>query len=211
MTKFPYAQTKKALRGVMDEIPKVGVPSTVDQEFLSSIGFGSANDQSVVKVLRFIAFVDDKDGPTETWRSFRNPRQSESVMANAIRTGYAALFALHPNAYALSSSMLREFFAEQSTASEQVITRIVNTFTTLCDYADFSQASKSRAEMASEKDSRTTNGRGNGRRIESPELPDGQPALHIDIQIHISPSADADQIDNIFKSMAKHLYSVDAN
>ena len=32
------------------------------------------------------------------------------------------------------------------------------------------------------------------------------PALHIDVQIHISPDASAEQIDQIFASMAKHLY-----
>jgi hypothetical protein len=32
------------------------------------------------------------------------------------------------------------------------------------------------------------------------------PALHIDIQVHISPEASPDQIDKIFASMAKHLY-----
>jgi len=32
------------------------------------------------------------------------------------------------------------------------------------------------------------------------------PPLHIDIQVHISPDASADQIDKIFESMAKHLY-----
>ena len=32
------------------------------------------------------------------------------------------------------------------------------------------------------------------------------PTLHLDIQIHIDPSADADQIDQIFASMARHLY-----
>ena len=32
------------------------------------------------------------------------------------------------------------------------------------------------------------------------------PSLHIDIQIHISPDASADQIDHIFESMSKHLY-----
>jgi hypothetical protein len=31
-------------------------------------------------------------------------------------------------------------------------------------------------------------------------------SLHIDIQIHISSDASADQIDHIFASMAKHLY-----
>lgn len=32
------------------------------------------------------------------------------------------------------------------------------------------------------------------------------PALHIDIQIHIAADASSDQIDQIFSSMAKHLY-----
>lgn len=30
--------------------------------------------------------------------------------------------------------------------------------------------------------------------------------MHIDLQIHISPEASADQIDSIFASIAKHLY-----
>lgn len=36
------------------------------------------------------------------------------------------------------------------------------------------------------------------------------PSLHIDIQIHISPEASSDQIDQIFKSMATHLYRSEA-
>lgn len=33
-----------------------------------------------------------------------------------------------------------------------------------------------------------------------------QPSIHLDIQVHIPPAASADQIDQIFASMAKHLY-----
>ena len=33
------------------------------------------------------------------------------------------------------------------------------------------------------------------------------PSLHIDVQVHIDSSATAEQIDQIFKSMATHLYS----
>ena len=33
-----------------------------------------------------------------------------------------------------------------------------------------------------------------------------RPALHIDIQVHIDPTSSADQIDQIFASMARHLY-----
>ena len=33
------------------------------------------------------------------------------------------------------------------------------------------------------------------------------PSVHIDLQVHISPEASPDQIDNIFSSMAKHLFN----
>jgi hypothetical protein len=33
-----------------------------------------------------------------------------------------------------------------------------------------------------------------------------QPSLHIDIQVHIDPAATPEQIDQIFASMARHLY-----
>jgi hypothetical protein len=33
-----------------------------------------------------------------------------------------------------------------------------------------------------------------------------QPSVHIDIQVHIDPAATSDQIDQIFASMARHLY-----
>ena len=34
----------------------------------------------------------------------------------------------------------------------------------------------------------------------------GQPSVHIDFQIHISPEASPEQIDQIFESMRRHLY-----
>lgn len=37
-----------------------------------------------------------------------------------------------------------------------------------------------------------------------------RPALHIDIQVHIDPTASAEQIDHIFASMARHFYGDEA-
>ena len=36
-----------------------------------------------------------------------------------------------------------------------------------------------------------------------------EPSVHIDVQVHIDASASAAQIDQIFSSMAKHLYGRD--
>ena len=38
------------------------------------------------------------------------------------------------------------------------------------------------------------------------QVPVREPSVHIDVQIHIDSSASSDQIDQIFLSMAKHLY-----
>ena len=51
-------------------------------------------------------------------------------------------------------------------------------------------------------------------RKDSPESPVAaaakRPALHIDIQVHIDPTASAEQIDHIFASMARHFYGDEA-
>ena len=44
---------------------------------------------------------------------------------------------------------------------------------------------------------------------DSEALVTNRPALHIDIQVHIDPTSSAEQIDQIFASMAKHLYGND--
>ena len=43
----------------------------------------------------------------------------------------------------------------------------------------------------------------------TPQVLSGQPSVHIDIQVHIDSSAGTEQIDQIFASMARHLYGRD--
>lgn len=48
--------------------------------------------------------------------------------------------------------------------------------------------------------------------VPPPTYPDGvaNPSVHLDIQIHIDSTASAEQIEQIFSSMAKHLYGREA-
>ncbi len=212
MAGYPYAQTKKSLKGTIDKMVTMDVPVKVDEDFFSSIGFSNPNDLAVVKVLRFLNFVDKADQPTPVWRSYRNPEEAKLVMANAIRTAYSDLFAQHPNANVVTNSELSTYFAANTNSGPDVVRKTVSTFITLCEYADFGSESDSGLFESNSNGAETRlEGQNNGNGIKPPALPDQQPALHIDIQIHISPSADADQIDNIFRSMAKHLYSIDAS
>ena len=42
--------------------------------------------------------------------------------------------------------------------------------------------------------------------VDLPEMPNANPSLHIDIQIHIAPEATAEQIEKIFEAMGKHIF-----
>lgn len=52
-----------------------------------------------------------------------------------------------------------------------------------------------------------TNGTASPQPPEPPLRSDGGPNIHLDIQIHIPADASPEQIDQIFSSMAKHLYA----
>ncbi len=210
MATYPYAYSKKSLKGVLDKILDVKVPKEVNKKWLSSQGFDKKPDSAVINVLKLLGFIDEDGEPTAAWRAYKVPNKSMATMAQAIRRGYADLFAMYPDAELISNNDLKNFFLGHGDIGKSALNMTISTFTTLCEYADFNGATESsplNSEPQASNGSKSLPSKGNGKL--TPELPEA-PALHIDIQIHISPSADANQIDNIFRSMAKHLYSVDA-
>jgi hypothetical protein len=178
----------------------VGVPPKVTVGWLKTIGFTSSNDATLVGVLKFIGFTDASGVPTPTWSSYRGAKHRQ-VLGEAIRKGYAELFAIYPDANAQPNTELQHVFSTSSSAGEQVTNKTVATFRALVDEADFSNSDTS-GEMTIQVDAlhtpAATQPPGSAVR--------GGPEVHIDIQIHISPESTAQQIDKIFESMAKHLY-----
>lgn len=69
------------------------------------------------------------------------------------------------------------------------------------------KAAKAKAEPAQKRKKRNTEPPQSQQSAQSIEQYSFLPKLHIDIQIHISADAKAAQIDQIFKSMAEHLYN----
>jgi hypothetical protein len=67
-------------------------------------------------------------------------------------------------------------------------------------------AAKSRKKPAAAPDHTDGQSAPQGNQKPPPPVSSLGPALHIDMQIHISADASDTQIDTIFKSMAKHLY-----
>ncbi len=203
MGEFTYTTVPGKIKPLLEKIRGVGVPAKVTVQWLKTIGFTSSNDSSLIGVLKQAGLIDASGIPTSTWTLYRGAKH-KSVLGDAIRKGYADLYAVYPDAHSRSATELDHVFSTSSSAGKQVIAKTVATFKALSEEAEFA-ASNEPTELVMESNALHTPPAQNPAHTPAAAARGG-PSLHIDVQIHISPEALTDQIDQIFASMAKHLY-----
>lgn len=202
MAEFVYTTVPGKIKELLKKIREVGVPPKVTQQWLKTVGFKSSNDSSLIGVIKFVGFIDASGVPSPRWSQYRGARH-KAVLGEGVRTGYSELFAVYPDANQRSNTELEHVFSTSSSGGKQVIAKTVSTFRALADEAEFSPVSE-------QTDLSMASGPLHTPPIQSQLNPQlarpNSPSLHIDLQIHISPEASADQIEQVFASMAKHLY-----
>ncbi len=204
MVEYAYTNVNGKIKLLLEKIRTVGVPSKVSVSWLKSLGFTSSNDVSLLGVIKFIKLTDQSGTPSATWSAFRG-RNHKTVLGEAIRNGYAELYAVYPEAHLCSSAELTHVFNTSSSAGSQVIQRTVATFRALVDEAEFSVVTIP-TETKIPSGPLHNPPAGVAPQVHEPVQGQYGPALHIDIQIHISAESTPQQIDKIFESMAKNLY-----
>ena len=202
-TEYHYAAVPDKLKEFLEKIHNktIGIPERATYAWLESLGYKSSNDRSILRVLRFIGFIDEKGTPTDSWRLYRGSKHRQ-VLGKAVYAAYGDLFSTYPKACEMSDADLESFFATKTSGGKQVISRLVRTFKILCSLSDFSGIeSEEHPSMTTEplKVPKETSG----------TLGVFTPSIHIDIQVHISPEASPEQIDKIFESMARHIFKGD--
>jgi hypothetical protein len=202
MADFPYTTVPGKIKPFLVKIRDVGVPPKVTVQWLKSVGFTSSNDASLVGILRYIGFTDASGVPSASWTQYRGSGH-KAVLGEAIRQGYADLFAVYPDANQRTQSELDDVFSTSSSGGKQVIAKTVSTFKALAEQAEFSPVGE-RTDLHLVSGPLHTAAAPRSATSATRNLVG--PPLHIDVQIHISPEASAEQIDQIFASMAKHLY-----
>jgi len=183
----------------------VGIPPKATVQWLKTIGFKSSNDASLLGILKAIGLVDTSGVPMSVWSNYRGVHHKK-VLGEAIRTGYAELFAVYPDAWQRDNTDLEHVFSTRSTAGKQVVSKTVATFKALCECAEFGAAENQPSPVVHTGPIHAPVSNSSAQSVHSVARNGPNPSVHIDIQIHISPEASTDQIDQIFKSMAKHLY-----
>lgn len=190
-------------------------PERFTTRFLESLEFKSTNDRLFINVLKELGFIDTDGIPKDRYYQFLDRSQSARIVADGIREAYSDLFAINKKAQDLSTeevkNKLRTLY--KGSKKDNVIGRIASTFTTLCEYADFSAAPKSTIEdkVVEEKMQQKTTedtgseyseGKTKGKNIESKVLLD---SLQYHINIVLPESRDQAVYDAIFKSLREHL------
>jgi Family of unknown function (DUF5343) len=203
MSDFVYTVVPGKLRQLLNKIRTVGVPRKVNADWLKTLGFTSSNDKSLIGVLKFIGMIDPSGVPTSAWSALRGA-DYKKVLGAAVRQGYADLFAVYPDANKRTNSELEHVFSTSSSGGKQVIGKTVQTFKALVAEAEFPEASETDLHVETGPLHTAAVPRA-AAQTNTPANSFG-PTLHIDIQIHISSEASAEQIDRIFESMAKHIY-----
>jgi hypothetical protein len=210
MADFTYTTVPGKIKPLLEKIRQVGIPPKATVQWLKTIGFTSSNDASLLGVLKTAGLVDTSGIPTSVWSKFRGVNHRQ-VLGESISLGYAELFAVYPDAWQRTNTELEHVFSTSSSGGKQVITKTVATFKGLCECADFSPVHEQTSlSMPSGPVHSPISAHPQSNTFAS-STANPNPSVHIDIQIHISPEASPDQIDQIFKSMAKHLYGAKAS
>ncbi|MGI9861909.1 DUF5343 domain-containing protein [Moorella naiadis] len=202
MADYVYTVVPSRISELLSKIRETGIPTKkVTKEWLDALGFKSKNDYTLLRVLKFIQFVDTSSFPSDLWKDYRGANY-KSVLAKGIRNGYADLFATYPDAHIRGNKDLEDFFATKSSLGKSTISRAITTFKALCALADFSAVN-----IVEDINNNVIEPL-----VQSPATtykPDTNNksgiTININIQLSLPETKDADVYDLLFLSLKKHL------
>jgi hypothetical protein len=230
-----YPRISKKLWWLLREKFKKAIPTTVSPTLiisLSTMQEQSAKD-NVIAPLRELGLIDETGKPTDLAEKWRHDDEYESV-CHQIRTNIypSELIEAYSHPTEAQKISIVNWFAKAGQIGQSAARQSTDTYMLLSE-ADPSKSEESTNSSASTpKAVRSTTkvkpkvspvaaaapASSNPSPVASvvtsnnPEVaphPYSQqprlPAIHIDVQVHISPDTTPDQIDRIFESMAKHL------
>lgn len=209
------------------------VPQRVTDTYLSTLlSMEIKSARNLIPTMKKVGLIDNDGKPTERAGRWRIDDQYAQVCEEIRQEIYPhELLDIFPNADAPRVS-IENWFASRAGVGAGA-KKAMTTFYLLLAEADYTKQDQSNSvknpkaakngasapkttfsRIKTEKVEEANNGLSiPGNNGEAPKsngkFPSGiEPSLHIDIQIHIASDAPPDQIEQIFASMAKHLYRV---
>lgn len=198
---------------------KKTIPSSVNPSYVKSLlGFNSDESakNNIILPLKQLGIIDEEGKPTPLANEWRSDEKYESACKKMLAAIYPQeLTDLFPDEE-IDSSRVKAWFMDTASIGQSAAGKIANTFI-LIRTAKVKEPTVKKAVApqngAPKKKARDAMPVSETHSIQPQKAPAKDqsvgvvsPSVHIDIQVHISPDASAEQIDKIFESMAKHLY-----
>lgn len=135
----PYLMSITNAPRILDQIQRAGVPEAFNRDFLTDLGFTGSQDRPMVKVLKYLGFLDASGRPQTAYREFMDHTRAKKVLAARLRVAFDDLFLSDRQAHTKSVEALRGWFKSKTGASDAVAAKMASTFKVLSQYADFSE------------------------------------------------------------------------
>ena len=206
---------------------KKSIPTVVTPAFVSSIvEMADASAVSnVIKPLQGLGLVDEQRKPTALASQWRHDDEyGAACKAMRERIYPQELLDIYPEGKDDDRSGISKWFMKSATVGDAAARMFTDTYCILAQ-GDLTQLEE-KAQSSSPTKKRTSSSKparksehAQASAVVTPavEIHHGPaphanhkalskfPAVHIDVQVHISPETSPEQIDRIFESMAKHL------
>ena len=175
--RFPYTTKPSSLRRLLQEIPKKPRPPKFDKDLLRSWGFTDANDYSMLRVLKAIGLLNEKNEPTEIYSRYMHLEGGAAALAEPIKRIYQSLFTASHKPYTEPNERLQNLFNIHSGGTDRALEQQIQTFKALCENTIFDGAPPPAAAIAATPISVAP----------ATPAPAGAPAASININLHILP------------------------
>lgn len=221
-----YPKISKKIWWLLRDRFKKSVPSVVTPTLVTSLSpMADASARSnVISPLRDLGLLDEDNKPTNLAERWRHDDEYAAACHEIRQNTYPhELIEAFPDADSSQKEQIKSWFMKVGQVGEAAAKMYADTYLLLTQ-ADPTKAEDKPAATATQRVSRpspkpkakqSTEGAATGEASAAPTPPIHEPpapalhrrmpAVHIDVQVHISPDTSPEQIDRIFESMAKHL------
>jgi hypothetical protein len=206
-TKFPYTTKPASLRRFLKEIPKKPKPVKFDKDLLRSWGFSDANDHSMLRVLKAVSLLNEKNEPTDLYSQYMRLDVGAKAIAPEIRRVYAPLFQASHTPYSESNETLQNLFNSHSGGGDRTLDQQIQTFKALSENASFDQTpAASQADPSAATGGGTPQPAGTGGGAKG----DG-PVVNINLHIHLPENKSRRDYEDIIEDIGRYIFGRQSN
>lgn len=199
----PYMPSVKNLSKILDSIQHAAVPQSFTYEFLRDLGFTSSNDRSIIKIFKYLGFLDAAGRPQTSYRDFVDHTKTKTILAERLEAAYDDLYTSNKKAHEKTVDELKGWFRSKTGKGDAVSSKMASTFKSLASYADFTKSKKSHQTQHQETPQEPP------APTKAPEVPvikgESKFGLVYRLEIHLPDTQNIETYRAIFKALREEL------